>query len=94
MVADGGPPTGEAITARIKKGLAVNLLHDLIEWRQGDEARFSRMVSGNGKQIGDSGVWLANLSSICNNPAVLEFCPELPGWIVGQLEAVGLTLPA
>ena len=84
----------ERMTATIKCRLALAYLHDLVEWQQGDLSRFTRMVGCDGKQIGEPDNWLRNLASICANPLVREAWPDLPAFVAGGLDAIGLKLPA
>lgn len=86
--------TTQILTARIKHSLALLYLCDLSEWKSGDATRFSRMVDGRGKQLGDASRWLAHLAHICANPFVVAVFPDLPADVAGRLYALGLELPA
>ena len=84
----------DALTASIKRQLAMAYLQDLTEWRScGDPARFSRMVDGRGTGIGSPEAWLRNLASICANPVVTAHYPALCGEVAARLAAIGLALP-
>lgn len=84
----------DALTASIKRQLALAYLHDLSEWRSGnDDARFSRMVDGRGAGIGSPEKWLRNLASICANPVVVTCHPSLLSDVVAGLASIGLALP-
>lgn len=85
--------TLESLTAGIKRGLARMYLADLCAWRSDDNARFTRMVAADGKQICSPESFLRNLANICAHPAVVQHAPDLPAHVAERLAALGLALP-
>lgn len=79
----------DAITAGIKRKLALSYLNDLTEWKSGDDARFSRMVDGRGSGSGSPDSWVRNLHSICANPVVVAAYPDFPAFVTERLVAIG-----
>ena len=65
------------LRARVRVSLALSYLSDLEAERNGDGARFLRMVDGRGKQVGFADAWTASVQRILSEP-LSWYAPRFP----------------
>ncbi|MCB1452107.1 MAG: hypothetical protein KDJ43_00550 [Rhizobiaceae bacterium] len=77
------------IAARIELSKARSYLADLQRWRAGDENRFTRMVDGRGKQLGDAGLWVEYIRQTLERADVWRYQPGVCRRIARQMQRLG-----
>lgn len=84
-------PTAHTI-ARLELSRARAYVHDLQRWRAGDDARFTRMVDGRGKQLGEAGQWVEYVRRILTRADVWQYQPGVCRRITQQMRRLGYSV--
>lgn len=74
--------------ACLRQSLVAMYLVDLEAYHDGDKDRFTRMVDGRGKQIGDYDQWVGYVRDGLADPDSQDL--ELDRWIMNRQRAVAL----
>ena len=81
-------------TARIRLQMARQKLSDIRHYRAGDEGRFTRMVDGRGRQLGDLATWIAHIRAVLADADVRRFQPGVAKRIERDLRRLGYSVAA
>jgi hypothetical protein len=82
------------ITARIRLQLARQKLSDIRQFRTGDDGRFTRMVDGRGKQLGDPATWIAHIRTVLADADVRRFQPGAVRRLEREMQRLGYGVAA
>lgn len=77
------------VAARIRLQMARAYLADLRHYRAGDDGRFTRMVDGRGRQLGDAATWLSYIRNALADANARHFHPGVVRRIERELQQMG-----